>query len=162
MHGRYCRLHRIVEQDGLTVGMLDHQANAFGVGHQPIKPLQLLIAVTPFFNPENLIPMDLSGRNQTGDPQHFFYSLTIALHLLCLVSHAKATVERVKGGATGSMMAVKGGLNEVRGGAGEEGVWGEHRDRSSKGHRKYQITVFEYVGWVSTRQQGLVLPPLSD
>jgi hypothetical protein len=31
-----------------------------------------------------------------------------------------------------------------------------------KGHGNYQVTVFEYVGRVSTRQQGLALPPLSD
>jgi hypothetical protein len=33
---------------------------------------------------------------------------------------------------------------------------------SCKGHGNYQVTVFEYVGRVSTRQQGLALPPLSD
>ena len=93
MHCRYCRLHRVMQKDSLTVGMLDHQPHTSSVGHQGINPIYLLIAVRPFLNPENLLTMHLSGRNQTVDPQRVFYQSTIGVHLFGIVANGETAVK---------------------------------------------------------------------
>jgi hypothetical protein len=73
--------------------MLDHQSHIFSVGHQGVNPIYLLIMVRSFLNPDNLIPMYLSGRNQAVDPQRLFHHLAIGLHLFALVTNTETAVE---------------------------------------------------------------------
>lgn len=100
---------RVVQEDGLTIRLLDQKACARPIADQGIVPIHLGVLGNPA-NPVDPVGVDLSGGNQDWYAKQSFDPAAVGSDVFFGVANAETQVQRGKRARTDTLFAVEHGM----------------------------------------------------